>query len=284
MIKVCAIQFKANQRKHKEALQEIETLCQSACALADLVVLPEMACTNYLFDSFDDALPYAQPANGEIFERLSPIAVRFESVIVIGFIEKAINEEAETILYNSALILMIDGTFICYRKRLLFDADTTWARSGNLPYPIFKIKNQKVTVGICMDLNDDEFTSFCRDNKINIIAFPTNWLDQNYDIRPYWYYRLSYPALLVAANTYGKERSTTFRGYSTIMYHQMVLAEMGYAGNGMIFYEMPNLRSSLKDMKNSIRGETLIYDQHHCESCAHGTCEIHDDIDDGSDQ
>ncbi len=272
MISVCAIQFKAVERNGRDDLAQLKILCESGAKLADLVVCPELACTQYLFDSYEEAYPYAQAPDGPLSQMLKPIAIEHESVIVIGFLE--LGKDLQ--LYNSALIILADGRLECYRKNLLFDADKTWASAGNNPYPLLKIKNYLVTVGICMDLNDNRFTAFCRAKQIQIIAFPTNWLDQNYLIQPYWSYRLAYPCLLVAANTFGPEREIAFRGFSTIQYGNIKLASMGFAGNGLVLYDFdPKLAQQLNEDHLGPRGESSVFDSHHCLDCFDGNCTIH---------
>jgi predicted amidohydrolase len=274
MISVCAIQFKASQRHHPTDINQLKILCDTGAQLADLVVCPELACTQYLFDSYDDAKPYAQMVNGPLLQMLQPIALRHQSVIVIGFIELGTDQ----LLYNSALIIQADGSYLCYRKNLLFDADKSWASAGKTPYPIFKIKGYTTTVGICMDLNDNRFTSFCRKHQVEIIAFPTNWLDQNYHIQPYWAYRLDYPCLLIAANTYGPEKTICFRGFTTIQYGSMKLAGMGYAGNGLVTYDFdPSYVKHLTEADTGKMGEVSVFESHHCLDCIDGTCDIHDE-------
>jgi predicted amidohydrolase len=231
-LSVSAIQFKPLDNHIPSSLKKLLPLVEAASQISDLVVLPELACTNYLFDSPNEILPFAEKKGGVLFQELQK-ANRGKAHIIAGFIE--LGEDNH--LYNSAYIVKPESPPEVYRKTLLYDADKTWATPGNLPYPLFSLNGFSVTVGICMDLNDDGFTHFCATNSVDIVALPVNWLDQDEDIRPYWRYRLDYDCLLVAANTYGSEKNIAFRGYSTIMYSHFILAEMGAVGDGLISFD-----------------------------------------------
>ena len=231
-ISISAIQFKPPEKNPVLAIKRLLPMVEAASKISDLVVLPELACTNYLFDSKEEILPFAEKKGG-FFSRELSNANLGNAHIVAGFIE--LGDDSN--LYNSAYIIKPNSEIEVYRKTLLYDADKSWATPGNLPYPIFHINGFSVTVGICMDLNDDSFTNFCEANYIDVVALPVNWLDQDEDIRPYWRYRLDYDCILVAANTYGAEKDISFRGYSTIMYSNYILAEMGAVGDGLISYE-----------------------------------------------
>ena len=160
----------------------------------------------------------------------------------VGVVEHA----EEDRLFNSTFIASPRGQLLCYRKRLLFEADKTWAHSGEdypmlemyrsdsdsiinrdqlsldepeAPYPLLNIFGWRATVGICMDLNDIRFLKFCQQTEVELIAFPTNWLDEGHDVLHYWAYLLQdmERATLLAANTYGTEDDITFCGGSAIL-------------------------------------------------------------------
>lgn len=230
-IHLAALQFTPGTLSREQAMQRISPLLKGASENSDLIVLPELALTKYLYSSPSEVLPYSEEAGGEFLEFLRTANIG-KAHIVAGFIEK----ENDSTLYNSAYILFPDNSFKVYRKTLLFEADESWANPGNIPYPVFSINGFTVTVGICMDLNDNRFTGFCKRNRIDIVALPVNWLDQDEDVRPYWRYRLDYECLLIAANKYGMEKNIQFRGYSTIMYSDYILAEMGAVGDGLLLY------------------------------------------------
>lgn len=230
-MRVTAVQFRPTLRDPAASIARLEPLVREGARDADLVVLPELATTGYVFDSPEDIAPFAERPRGRTFDLLSPIAREAGCWAVAGFIE-----QADGALFNSALVVDPSGDLaFTYRKTLLYEADETWATSGDSGYAVFPTRAGTFAVGICMDLNDDLFTSWLRRKRPDAIAFPTNWLDEGSDVRPYWRWRLAGCAsALVAANSYGPERSIAFCGRSTVLRAGLVLAEAPREGDALV--------------------------------------------------
>jgi predicted amidohydrolase len=316
-MRVVAIQFKGYRQDFEASQNHLYDLIELALNNnADLVVTPEMACSQYLFDCSAHAKPFAVCQDSTWICRLKHLSQLYRSTLVIGVIEI---DHIEQLLYNSAAIIDIEGQCNFYRKRLLFDADQTWAQKGQLSYPIpecyraqliqtqmtknniksatssigvpiqpndstthinyiqnsdrehetfthivsstdyplFEVAGYRCSVGICMDLNDDHFIQFCEQFKVELLAFPTNWLDEGHSVYEYWAYRLQKCSLvLVAANTYGTElwkdypediQNVNFRGESAIINLQQstILALAEAEGDDLIFTDLPEI-----DVKN----------------------------------
>jgi predicted amidohydrolase len=248
-VRVAAIQFKPEKGNKDASWQALLAMCAAAGERgAQLIVCPEMAVSGYLFENAAAALEIAEPQDGEGRERLGELAQRYRAYIVCGYAERATAERG-TLLYNSARILGPDGALVYnYRKRLLYDSDTTWAAPGDTPYPLLydQLFPGGLSVGICMDLNDDRFTDFLRQEKPRLVAFCTNWLDEGVDVLPYWRYRLlGVQGYFLAANTYGFEEApghkrTRFCGRSTILGPKgEVLARAPRQGNGVLLVDLP---------------------------------------------
>ena len=234
MTRIAALQFKAKKDQPEESLRALcQRIEQAAQAGAQLVVCPEMATSGYLFSDASAIVDRCEPAHGGSFPTLSSLAKRHGLYLVCGYPEIAVTaadpavDSAAPRLYNSARLIGPDGSLLYnYRKRLLYESDTTWASDGDTPYPIVDTPLGRLTVGICMDLNDDRFVDFlCRtsDSQALLVAFCTNWLDQGTDVLPYWCYRLrGFRGVFIAANTFGDESApkhppTRFCGRSTIL-------------------------------------------------------------------
>ncbi len=229
-MRVAAVQYKAPKGDKSAALREIESLVRLAPP-TDLVVLPELAATGYLFDDRAHVTTIAENPDGELFQLLSKLAAERRCWMVCGFVERAADR-----LFNSALVVQPDGTLaFTYRKTLLFDADVPWASPGDSGYRVFTTDAGTFTVGICMDLNDDQFTDWCRESNPHAIAFPTNWIEEGEPTWPYWAWRLEgYPGALVAANTWGPEREVTFSGKSAVLQRLVIRAAAPAEGNRVI--------------------------------------------------
>lgn len=235
-MKVAAVQFKARKGQFEQALDRLSALTEAGAQHADLVVLPEMAATGYLFDSPEAARAVAEPARGPTFARLSPIAAAHGAWIVCGFPER--DKDA---LFNSALIINPAGELaFTYRKTLLYEADVPWACEGDSGYRAFDTELGRFAVGICMDLNDDAFIEWCAAAQLRAIAFPTNWLDEGTDIWPYWAWRAEPThAALIAANTYGPEGEILFHGRSCVLDGRVIRAASESTGDDVIVATLP---------------------------------------------
>lgn len=210
----------------------LRTLASAAAKDADLVVLPEMAATDYHFDSPGAAAQVAEPAGaGATFKTFAPVAAEHAVWIVVGFVE-----EAGADLYNSAMVIDPTGQLrFTYRKTFLYELDSLWATAGDSGYACFEAGGTRFTVGICMDLNDDGFVTWCRDEGARVIAFPTKWIDEGYVPWAYWAWRIQgISTAIVAANSYGAEGDTGFCGLSAIIDGPRLLAAAAAEGDEVI--------------------------------------------------
>lgn len=204
---------------------------------AGLVVFPEMATTGYMWGSPEELAPHAEPAQGPTFEALAPLAAEAGAWVVCGLAERG----SDGHLYNSALVIGSRGQLVtCYRKVLLYSADTPWATAGDSRYLLhggFGV----MTPAICMDINDDELIQVLREHQPDVMAFPTSWVEQGLDVHGYWRARLrGYQGCLVAADNWGEDRGTVFAGRSCILGPGgRVLATLGPTGDGIALADLP---------------------------------------------
>ena len=230
-MRLAAIQYKALTKSPTEALKALVPLANQAASAADLVVFPEMAATGYIFDDEAHVSGVAETKHGPSFQILSTIANEHKTWMVFGFPE--VDGER---FFNSAMVINPSGELaFCYRKTLLYDQDKSWASAGDSGYCAFDAEWGRFGVGICMDLNDDAFVQWCRDAALDAIAFPTNWIEEGIDVWGYWAWRLDgMPTALVAANTYGVERTIGFSGRSAILKSNRIHAAAGVLGDAVI--------------------------------------------------
>ena len=233
-MRVAAVQFKPVRGAQVEALTRLQALARRGAG-AELIVLPEMASTGYVFANRAEIAVVAEDVDGPTFTALSPVARELGAWVVVGFAERA-----NDAFFNSALVIDPTGArrFV-YRKTLLYDADVPWATPGDSGYRVFDTEHGSFTLGICMDLNDDRFVAWCRGAAARVVALPTNWLDEGEDVWSYWMWRmLGVPSALVAANTYGPEGALAFRGESAIIDRLRVLATAPATGDTVLSAEL----------------------------------------------
>jgi protein N-terminal amidase len=109
----------------------------------DLLVLPEMCLSGYMFPSASAILPYLEhPRIGPTALLFRELAKRLRCHVVGGYPERIEEEEESQPAgsapdkpgYNSAMIVSPDGEILGnYRKTFLFETDKTWAREGECP-------------------------------------------------------------------------------------------------------------------------------------------------------
>lgn len=238
---VAALQFKPWRGAVEENRSRLSFLIQSAAeAGSELVVAPEMCTSGYVFPDRDSIRPYCETRSGETAKLFEELARRHNITLVYGWAE--VDPETD-LFYNSATVMFPDETPpLFYRKRLLYDADTTWAEPGDTPYPIWTTRaGLRTSLGICMDLNDERFQYHLREANVRLCAFPTNWLDQGFSIWNYWAYCLRETrTCLVAANTYGVEDETPFRGESAVLDGRVLLGCTGPSGDDIVMARVPS--------------------------------------------
>ena len=214
-MKLAAVQFQPPKGQPDAARDALSALIDEAGRSgADLVVCPEMATTGYVWPSAAAIRPHAEPERGPTFQRLSPLARQHRAWVVCGFAEAADDGR----LYNSALVIDPWGELArCYRKVLLYSADTTWAAPGTQRMTC-ETRFGRLAPAICMDLNDDDLIRFLHRSAAEVLAFCTNWVDEGVDVHPYWRLRLTrWPGWAVAANCWGEDEGVRFSGRSAIL-------------------------------------------------------------------
>jgi 5-aminopentanamidase len=139
---------------------------------ADLVVVPELATSGYVFETTDELRAVAIPRGHEIFDEWAALAAsRPGAVIVGGFAE--LGEDGE--LYNSASLVTAAGVAATYRKVHLWDQEKRFFTPGSQPPPVVDTAQGRIGVMICFDLEFPEWTRVAALAGADILAVPTNW-------------------------------------------------------------------------------------------------------------
>ncbi len=113
----------------------------------DLLVLPELATTGYLFLSRDEVAAVAEPVpDGPTSEFFLDLAQQRNLLIVAGLVERD-----GTHLYNSAAAFHPDGTTRVYRKVHLFWNEKDLFEPGNLGFPVWLYRGARLGLMICFD-------------------------------------------------------------------------------------------------------------------------------------
>ena len=138
---------------------------------ADLLVLPELANSGYIYAAAQDLAPYAEPGDGSgpFLAGLAGLAGEMGGVIVTGFAESAPEG-----LYNSAAAVGKDGVIRIYRKTHLFLNEKDLFLPGNTGFEPFEWRSMRIGMMICFDWFFPESARTLALAGAQVIAHPSN--------------------------------------------------------------------------------------------------------------
>ncbi|MCZ0731139.1 nitrilase-related carbon-nitrogen hydrolase [Mycolicibacterium iranicum] len=136
---------------------------------ADIVVLPELATSGYMFADGDEARAASLPANDPRFAKWSGAVG--DSLAVFGFSE--LGEDGS--LYNSAAVIDSGGVVAIYRKTHLWDRERLIFTPGSQRPPVLNTRHGVIAVMVCYDLEFGELTRQVAVGGAELIVAPVNW-------------------------------------------------------------------------------------------------------------
>ena len=144
-------------------------IAEAVTAGAQIVLLPELITSGYMFSDADEARAAALPAADPAFARWVDAAG--DAVVIAGFCELG----ADATLHNSALV--IDGGEVagCYRKTHLWDREKLIFTPGDRLPPVLTTRYGTIAVMVCYDLEFPEVTRAVSVQGAELIAAPVNW-------------------------------------------------------------------------------------------------------------
>lgn len=205
---------------------------------ADLVVLPELASSGYLFASTEELAPLAEPGDGTgpFLSALRELAANIGGAVVSGFAELGANG-----LYNSAAAVSAGGVMQVYRKTHLFADEKLLFLPGDSGFQVFEHRGVRVGMMVCFDWFFPESARTLALRGAQIIAHPANL------VLPYCQSAMVTRCLenrvfAVTANRYGTEElqatTLTFTGASQVVDPRgRRLLEAPVAGDDVAFSE-----------------------------------------------
>ena len=119
--------------KDRNLARGLEMIEHAADAGADLVVLPELCNSGYVFNTREEAGMLAEEIpDGPACRAWATAAARHEMHVIAG-----IAEREGGALYNSAVVVGPQGVIGTYRKNHLWAAKNLFFEPGNLGVPVF---------------------------------------------------------------------------------------------------------------------------------------------------
>jgi 5-aminopentanamidase len=138
---------------------------------ADVVVLPELANSGYVFTDVMEARSLAEPAWGPTTRAWAELAARHELVVVGGLCE--LDDGGR--LRNSAVMLDGSGLLSVYRKAHLWDAELDVFVPGSEPPPVIKTRFGLLSMMVCYDVEFPEWVRVAALGGAELLCVPTNW-------------------------------------------------------------------------------------------------------------
>ncbi|AQT80311.1 hydrolase [Mycolicibacterium litorale] len=136
---------------------------------AQIVVLPELATSGYMFADAEEARAAALRPSDPAFDAWR--AVAGDAIVVGGFCELG----DDGLLYNSAVVLDRDGVIATYRKTHLWDREKLIFTPGDKLPQVLATRYGAIAVMVCYDLEFGEVTRRVALDGVELIVAPVNW-------------------------------------------------------------------------------------------------------------
>jgi predicted amidohydrolase len=214
-MKLSVLQFQPKLLDVQENLSRLKALLEGI--ESDLVVLPELVTSGYVFASQAEVLSVAETIpEGISFKCFAELAKRRNFSLVYGFPERSGEQ-----VYNSSILINPDGSYHIYRKIHLFDREKLFFQPGDKAFEVHSAKHGvKIGMMICFDWQFPEATRSLALAGAQIICHPANlvlpWCQEAMKLRS-----LENRVFSVTANRTGKEingdAEVSFTGCSQII-------------------------------------------------------------------
>jgi N-carbamoylputrescine amidase len=272
-LRVAAIQIEPHVgRKEANVARSLALMADAAKGGAQLVVLPELCNSGYVFQTREEAFELAEEIpTGASSRTWLDAAKQYNLYVVAGIAER----EGET-LYNSAVVLGPKGYIGTYRKNHLWGAENLFFEPGNLGVPVFRIGAGRIACAICYDIWFPEIFRLAALQGADLLCVPTNWVPMPSQPKDSMVMANilsmagahSNSMFVAAADRVGVERGQPFLGNSIIVSHAgWPLAGPASADGEEILFADMNLsdarrKRSLNEFNQLLRDRrTDFYDQ-----------------------
>ena len=223
--RVAAIQMDVRLGDKRHNLDAIgERLAEASEKGAGLAVFPECAVTGYCFESREEAMEFAEPADGEALQEMTSRCADLDTHAVYGYLERDGDH-----LYNALTLVGPSGRLAGYRKTHLPHLGVDHhADPGMEPLTVHTTPHCQLGMNICYDGAFPETARVLALAGADLIVLPTNWPNGAEEFALYGINTraLENTVYYLSANRVGTERGFRFIGLSRICDpHGRTLAE-----------------------------------------------------------
>jgi predicted amidohydrolase len=147
-------------------------ILRAAAAGAQVVVVPELANTGYMFSDLAELQTLAEPLDGPTVQEWTELARAHHLIIVGGLAETG----PGGVVYNTAVLLDESGLLASYRKVHLWDNEkNNLFTAGSGTPPVVDTVLGRIGVMICYDLEFPEWARVAALAGAELLCAPVNW-------------------------------------------------------------------------------------------------------------
>jgi predicted amidohydrolase/quercetin dioxygenase-like cupin family protein len=158
-------------RPHDNLRATVDAIVSAANDGAQVVVLPELASSGYVFADAEELGAVAESRSGASVTAWSEAAAAHGVVVVGGFPERA----SDGLLYNTAVLVEPSGPRAFYRKAHLWDRERGLFVAGDEPPPVVSTAVGRIGLMVCYDLEFPEWVRLAALGGAELICAPANW-------------------------------------------------------------------------------------------------------------
>ncbi|MDT5082788.1 MAG: 5-aminopentanamidase [Mycobacterium sp.] len=236
---------------------------QAALAGAQVIVLPELASSGYVFADRSELASLAEPRDGPSITAWANLATALGVTIVAGF-----PEAADDKVYNSAAVVDPMGLRGVYRKAHLWDSENAvFDRADDLPL-VVDTEHGRLGVMICYDIEFPEWVRAVALEGADLLCAPVNWplLPRPDGERPTEQVRALAGAgmnrlAIAVCDRVGVERGQDWIGGSVLIDadgYPLAIAEYGKPGNVIADIDLAESRIKKFNEHNDVHGDRRV--------------------------
>ena len=171
-VRVACCQLATNVEDPEEsAARTRAAIAEAVAGGAQIVVVPELSNSGYMFRAEEEALAAAVSADDPLLAGWAAEAAGGDAVVIGGFCELGMDGR----VYNSLALVDPDGVQAVYRKLHLWNEENRWFVPGDQPAPVIDTRHGRIGLGICHDIDFPELPRGLALGGADLLAFPVNW-------------------------------------------------------------------------------------------------------------
>jgi predicted amidohydrolase len=200
---------------HGDPAANLSTITEAvSVTTADLLVLPELCTTGYLFESSAHLEEVAEPLDGQVVTTISRLAVERSLTVVFGIAERERGR-----VFNTAVIASSDGSVFRQRKRHLTRLESRLFARGDQASR-HRVPQATLGVAMCFDAWFSPRVRILSESGIEVLCCPSNFGGAD-SLDVFRVRAMENRIFVIVANRIGSEAldatSVTFRGASRVI-------------------------------------------------------------------